>query len=66
MDSWDFVLLGAAAFVAVSALVRLMVGRREQLLGQFRLQRQRPKDRQGEAPSQDSQYTSSGERHIET
>lgn len=55
MDSWDFVLLGAAAFVAVTALVRLMVGRREQLLGQFRLHRQRSEDRQGEAPSQDSQ-----------
>jgi len=58
MDSWDFVLIGAAAFVAVTALVRLMLRRREQLLGQFRPQLQRNKKRKGDEPNKDSQQAS--------
>ena len=36
MDGWDVALLAAAAYIAVTALVRLMIRRRNQLLGEFR------------------------------
>ncbi len=36
MEGWDLALLVAAAYVAVTALVRLMLKRREQLVAQFR------------------------------
>jgi hypothetical protein len=36
MDRWDWALLVLGAYVAVVALVRLMLGRRNHLLGQFR------------------------------
>ena len=38
MDGWDIVLLMAAAYVAVSALVRLMLRRRDQMLDELRRQ----------------------------
>ena len=36
MDGWDVALLAAAVYVAVTALVRLMVRRRDQLMERFR------------------------------
>ena len=36
MDGWDIVLLVVAGFVAIAALVRLMLRRREQLVERFR------------------------------
>jgi hypothetical protein len=36
MDRWNWVLLIVGGYVAVVALVRLMLGRRNHLLGQFR------------------------------
>ena len=38
MDGWDFVLLVAAGYVAVTALVRLMLRRRNQMLDELRRQ----------------------------
>ncbi len=44
MDVFDVVLLVAAAFVAVWALVRLMTKRRDQLIEQFREEVKREKE----------------------
>ncbi len=38
MDGWDVALLVAAGYVAVSALVQLMIRRRDQAVGEFRAQ----------------------------
>jgi len=38
MDRWSVALLAVAGYVAVTALVRLMVRRRDQLLHEFRRQ----------------------------
>ncbi len=35
-DGWDWTLIGVAAFVAVSGLVRLMRSHRNKVLGEFR------------------------------
>jgi hypothetical protein len=47
MDRWDVVLLALSAYVAVMALVRLMNGRRRDLVAdvqrQIKAQRKRPK-----------------------
>jgi hypothetical protein len=36
MNGWDVALLAAAAYVAITALVRLMIRRRNHLIGEFR------------------------------
>ena len=36
MDGWDVALLVAAGYIAVTALVRLMIRRRDQLVEHFR------------------------------
>ena len=36
MDAWNVAILAAAGYVAVTALVRLMIRRRNQILEQFR------------------------------
>ena len=36
MDAWNVAILAAAGYVAVTALVRLMIRRRNQMLEQFR------------------------------
>ena len=36
MDGWDVALLVAAGYLAVTALVRLMIRRRDQLVAHFR------------------------------
>jgi hypothetical protein len=38
MDPWDVALLAVAAYIAVVALVRLMVYHRDKLVAQFRAQ----------------------------
>jgi hypothetical protein len=38
MDGWDLALLAAAAYMAATALVRLMLRRRDQMLGELRKQ----------------------------
>jgi len=35
MDGWDVALLAAAGYVAATALVRLMIRRRDELLDEF-------------------------------
>lgn len=45
MDHWEIVLLAAAAYIAVTSLVRLMIRRRDQMLGEFREQMQAEKQR---------------------
>jgi hypothetical protein len=52
MDGWDIALLVAAGYVAVSALVRLMRHRRDQMLGELR--RQVGRQQREDAPQQES------------
>ncbi|MHC4178965.1 MAG: hypothetical protein ACYSWU_15740 [Planctomycetota bacterium] len=47
MDGWDVALLVVAGYVALVSLVRLMIGRRDQLLDEFR--RELKKERQRKA-----------------
>jgi len=44
MDGWDVALLVAAAYVAATALVRLMLRRRDQMLGELRRQVEQGKE----------------------
>jgi len=46
MDGWDVALLAAASYLAVTALVRLMIRRRNQLLDEFRKQMREGKEQQ--------------------
>ena len=54
MDGWDVALLAAASYLAVTALVRLMIRRRNQLLDGFRKQMREGQDHyhQEEKPPQ--------------
>ena len=45
MDGWDIALLAAAGYLAVTALVRLMIHRRGELMEEFREQMGRQKRR---------------------
>ena len=45
MDTWDLVIFAVAGYVALTALVRLMIRRRNQLLGRFRRQMAEEKKR---------------------
>ena len=49
MDSWDVALLAVATYIAVVALVRLMVYHRDKLVAQFRAQVATERRRQEEA-----------------
>jgi hypothetical protein len=55
MDAWNWALLVVGGYVAVVALVRLMLGRRNHLLGQFRQEVAKEKGRrtEGQKPSRD-------------
>ena len=59
MDGWDVALLVAAGYVAVTALVRLMIRRRNQAVAEFRKQlaqeRQRRKVERLRRPSEREQ-----------
>ncbi|NQU20050.1 MAG: hypothetical protein HQ567_02120 [Candidatus Nealsonbacteria bacterium] len=46
MDGWDVALLVAAGYIAVTALVRLMIRRRDQLVEHFRRDVKKEKSRQ--------------------
>jgi heme exporter protein D len=50
MDGWDVALLVAAGYLAVSALVRLMLRRRDQVLDDFRRQVEQQRHQDAEAP----------------
>ena len=45
MDSWDVILLMVAGYVAVMALVRLMIRRRDQMQAEFREEVRKEKKR---------------------
>jgi len=45
MDGWDITLLVVAGYVAVVSLVRLMARRRDAMLGEFRQQMEKEKQR---------------------
>jgi len=45
MEVWDVALLVAAGYVALSALVRLMLRRRDELVGRFREDVRRERNR---------------------
>jgi hypothetical protein len=45
MDGWDIALLVGAGYVAATALVRLMIRRRDQMVEQFRQEVQRERRR---------------------
>lgn len=52
MDSWTIVLLVIAGYVALMALVRLMIRRRDQLLNRFREEVEAEKERKAQAKKQ--------------
>jgi len=45
MDGWDIALLAAAGYLAITALVRLMVHRRGELMAEFREEMSKQKRR---------------------
>ena len=45
MDGWDVALLAAAGYMAATALVRLMIRRRDQMLAEFRQKMAKEKKR---------------------
>lgn len=52
MDSWTMVLLVVAGYVAVMALVRLMIRRRNQLFDRFQAEVEVEKERKAQAKKQ--------------
>ena len=46
MDSWDWALLALVGYVAVVSLARLMIGRRDEMIGRFRKEMAEEKERQ--------------------
>jgi len=52
MDGWDIALLAAAGYLAVTALVKLMIRRRDQLREEFRQELEREKRRRNIANRQ--------------
>jgi hypothetical protein len=54
MDHWDWILLGAVAYVAVTVLVRLMLQRRDRIITHLRGQLQQDGERRREATSEDA------------
>ncbi len=49
MDVWDWVLLAAGGYVAVSTLVRMMRRRRDQVLGELEAQAHAERERKRQA-----------------
>jgi hypothetical protein len=49
MDSWDWALLALVGYVAVVSLTRLMIGRRDEMIGRFRKEMAEEKERQKKA-----------------
>lgn len=54
MDVWDWVLLGIGSFVAVMALVRLMLRRQDQLLTELTIQVENEKRRAQQEAQKDA------------
>ncbi len=52
MDTWDVVLIVVAGYVAITALVRLMNRRREQMLGELRQEMEKSKKHKRPQPQQ--------------
>ena len=52
MDRWDWILLGAAAYIAVTVLVRLMLERRDRIIAHLREQLQQDQNRRRQATSE--------------
>jgi len=52
MDRWDWILLGAATYIAVTVLVRLMLERRDRIIVHLRAQLQQDQDRRRQATSE--------------
>ena len=50
MDGWNLALLAIAAYVAIVALVRLMIRRRDTLVGELVEEAEQTKRRQAAAP----------------
>jgi hypothetical protein len=50
MEAWDVALLVAAGYVAVSALVRLMLRRRDEMVAKFREELRRETARRSQSP----------------
>jgi heme exporter protein D len=55
LDGWDVALLVVAGYVALVALVRLMIRRRDQMLSEFRRKLKKEKQRK-EAEERDRQH----------
>jgi hypothetical protein len=49
MDSWDWALLALVGYVAIVSLTRLMIGRRDEMIGRFRKEMAEEKERQKKA-----------------
>ncbi len=54
MDGWNLALLAIAAYVAIVALVRLMIRRRDTLVGELVEEAEHTKRRQAAAPPKPS------------
>ncbi len=52
MDGWDVGLLAAAVYMAATALIRLMIHRRDQLTEEFRRKMAKEKRRKESEPQQ--------------
>ena len=52
MDRWDWILLGAVAYVAVTVLVRLMRQRRDRIMTHLRGQLQQDAERRRQAAAE--------------
>ena len=55
MDTWDILILVVAAYIAVTALVRLMIRRRDQLVSRLRRQMDEEKLKNKHSKEEDSQ-----------
>ena len=61
-NRWDFALLALAGYIAVIALVRLMLARREQVVARLRAELQQQRQQQAATPPADAASTRSGQR----
>lgn len=56
MDNWDVAILAVAGYVAVMALVRLMLRRRDHIVGEFRREMQREQELKDTAAKKEKQH----------
>lgn len=55
MDRWDVAILALAGYVAVMALVRLMLRRRDHIVGEFRREMEQERERKAAAEKKEKQ-----------